>query len=181
MLTILFMKIKEVVVGVTVQEAEVGLKISDNIPFTMMDKVLMVMVEVDIGLRPAPISPIIQVCLVNHWVHIFIATTEVYIGLIPANFIHMTTTDYTFPTQGFLKKLLQEVCKDKHHIKIILIIIIQECHYTLIQACHNILITKCHLILIQVCHHTWFVCVHISLLLLCMNRMQFKNTLIYHP
>ena len=74
-------------------------------------------------------------------VFIVMVMTEVVIGLRPANFIHITMVDYTFPTQGFLKKLFQEVWKDKIHIKIILIILIQSSSQTLVQACHNIHIT----------------------------------------
>ena len=36
-----------------VQDVELGLKRSENISFTMLEKVLMVMEEVDIDLRPA--------------------------------------------------------------------------------------------------------------------------------
>ena len=103
---------------------------------------------------------------------------EVSIGIIPANFLHITMVGYTFPTQGFLKKLFEGVFKDKLHLKNILIIFIQACHHTLNQACHNILVTACHLILIQACHHTF--CVHIAIILLCMHLMYFNTTLIYH-
>ena len=44
-------------------------------------------------------------------------------------------------------------------------------YHTLIRACYNILITACHLILIQEFYHNQFVCVHITLILLCMNLM----------
>ena len=59
----------------------------------MMDKLLTVMVEVYIGLRPAPIPSIIQVLLVDHWVFIVMFMTEVDIGLIPDNFLHITMVD----------------------------------------------------------------------------------------
>ena len=49
---------------------------------------------------------------------------------------------YTLPTGGFLENILQGVHKEKTHIKIILIIIIQEFHHILIQVCHKILIKK---------------------------------------
>ena len=58
------MKMKDVIVGVMVKDVEVSLKRSATVPFTMMDKVLMMMGEVDLCLRPPPIRPIIQVCLV---------------------------------------------------------------------------------------------------------------------
>ena len=59
----------------------------------MMDKLLTVMVEVYIGLRPAPIPSIIQVLLVDHWVFIVMFMTEVDIGLIPDNFLHITMVE----------------------------------------------------------------------------------------
>ena len=132
-----------------VKDVEVCLNRSSTLPFTILYKVLMVMGEVDICLRPPLILTIIQVILVDHWDFIVIVMTEVDIGLRPANFIHMTMVDYTFPTQGFLKNLFQGVWKEKIHIKIILTTLIQAFKHTLVQACHNILITTCHLILIQ--------------------------------
>ena len=112
-----------------------------------MYKVLMVMGEVDIGLIPAPLPPIIQVCLVNHWVFLVMAMIELDIGLRPANFLHITMVKYTLSAQGFLDNLFQGVFKEKIHIKIIPNILIQECH------------------------HNQFFCVNISLLILCMNLM----------
>ena len=41
---IVFIKIKEVVIGLMMQGVEVGIKISVTPPFTMMDKLFMVMV-----------------------------------------------------------------------------------------------------------------------------------------
>ena len=55
---------------------------------------------------------------------------KVKIGLGPANFLHITMVDYTFTTQGSIKKLFQGLCKDKICIKTILIILIQVCHHT---------------------------------------------------
>ena len=49
----------------------------------------------------------------------------------------MTMVDNIFPTQGFLKNIFQGLWKEKIHIKIILIILIQEFHHTLIQACQR--------------------------------------------
>ena len=85
----------------------------------------MVMVEVYLGLRTAPLHLIIQVCLLYHRVFIGIFMREVYIGLRPAKFLHITMVVYALPTQGFVKKLFQGGWKDKIHIKIILIITIQ--------------------------------------------------------
>ena len=55
-----------------VQDVEVGLKRSATLTFTMLEIFLMVMGELDIGIRPALIPTIIQVILVYHWVFIVI-------------------------------------------------------------------------------------------------------------
>ena len=136
-------------VGVIVQDVEVGLNISSTPPFTMMETLLMVMVEVCLGIIPPPLPPTIQLCLIYHWVLIFMVVTEIEIALIPANFLHITMVEYIFPTQSFLNHIFQGVVKDKIHIKIILTILVQACHHTLIQVCNNIIIATCHLILIQ--------------------------------
>ena len=52
-------------------DGEVGIKISATLPFKTMDKLLMVMVEVDTGLRLDPLPSIIQVSLVDTWDFIF--------------------------------------------------------------------------------------------------------------
>ena len=65
----------------------------------------MVMVELDICIISYPLPSIIQAILVDHWVFILIVTREVYIGLRSANFLHITTVDYTFSTQVPPKKL----------------------------------------------------------------------------
>ena len=52
-------------------DVEVGLKISDTLPFTMKGKVLILMVEVDLGLILAPLPLIIKVSVVDTWVFIF--------------------------------------------------------------------------------------------------------------
>ena len=75
--------------------------------------------------------------------------TEVDIGLIPANFLHITMVYLIFSTQGFIKNIFQEVCKDKENLKTIFVNIIQAYHHALIQECHNILIITFHLISIQ--------------------------------
>ena len=64
---LVYMNLKENMVGEMVQAVEAGLKRSSTLPFTVLDKVLMVMGDVDIGLIPALIPPIIQVILVYHW------------------------------------------------------------------------------------------------------------------
>ena len=53
---------KEDIVGVIVQDVEVGLKRSTTLPCKMLEKVLMVLVEVD----PALLPPIVQVIVVDH-------------------------------------------------------------------------------------------------------------------
>ena len=50
-----------------VQDVEVGLNISATLIFTIMDKIFMVVVEVDLGTIPAPLHPIIHVCLLYPW------------------------------------------------------------------------------------------------------------------
>ena len=135
------MKTKEVIVGVMAQDIKLGIKISTTITFTTMEKVLMVMEEVNIGIRPAPPTPIIKLSLVDHWVYSYFIT-EVDIGLRTSNFLLINMVDYTFTTQGFFKKLLQGACKEKIHIKIFLIIHIHACQHNLIKSYHNILIGK---------------------------------------
>ena len=66
MYMIVFVKVKVVIVGVMLQDVKVGIKILSTRAFTMMKKVLIVMSEVDFGRRPAPLPPIIQVCLLCH-------------------------------------------------------------------------------------------------------------------
>ena len=118
---IVFMKVKEVILGLMVQNLGVGIKISVTFSFTMMEKVLMLMGEVDLGLRPSSLPPIIQVYFVDHWVLIAMVMIEVDIGLRPANFLHITMVDYTLPTQGFLNNLFKGVFKEKIHIIIYLL------------------------------------------------------------
>ena len=42
-----------------------GLKIPDTLPFSIVDKVLIVIGELDIGLRPATLPPITQATMVD--------------------------------------------------------------------------------------------------------------------
>ena len=51
------------------------------------------MLELDIGLRTALLPTIIQVILIDNMVLIATVVTEVYIGLIPSKFIHVTTVN----------------------------------------------------------------------------------------
>ena len=67
---------------------------SHYIFFTIMEKFLMVMVEVDIGLIPDP-PPLIQVRLVDCWSFLFMVIREVDIGLRQATIINTTMEYYT--------------------------------------------------------------------------------------
>ena len=53
----------------------------------------MALVEVDLGLVPPLLLPIIQVIIVDHLVFIVMVITEVVIGLTPANFLHIIMLD----------------------------------------------------------------------------------------
>ena len=75
---------------------DLGIKRPSTLPFTVVDKALMVMGELDIGLRPAPLAPIIQVGLLDHWDFLFIFMREVDTGIRPDNFLHITMVDYKF-------------------------------------------------------------------------------------
>ena len=95
------------------QYMKVSLNRSATVPFTIMERVLIVMVEVDLCLRPSPLPTTIQLCLVDHWVFIIMVIREVDICLRPAKIFHISTVEYKLTTQGFLKKLFQGVCKEK--------------------------------------------------------------------
>ena len=114
------------------QDVELGLKRSATITFAILEKVLMLIGEVGICLRPSLIPTISQMILVDHWVLIVIFMTEVDIGLRPANFIHIIMVDHKYPTQGFLKRRFQGVWEEEIHIEIIIFIIIQAFHHMLV-------------------------------------------------
>ena len=84
---------KEDIVGMMLQYVELGMKISNTLTCLILDKVFMVMGEVDLGLIPEIVPPIIQVILVDHQVFIVKVMIEVGIGLRPANFIHKTMVE----------------------------------------------------------------------------------------
>ena len=96
------------------EDLDLGLKIPACITFTILEKVLMVMGDVEIGLRPAPLPHMIQVGLLDHWVYLDMVIIEVDICLRPATLLHIAMVDYTFPTQVCLKKLLQGVFQEKY-------------------------------------------------------------------
>ena len=100
-----FMLMNEVIVVVMMEVVDLFLKRSANLLLNFLDKVLMVMVDVDIGIIPSPIHIMIQVELVYHWFSIFMVMIELDIGLIPTTLPPITILDYIFSTQGYLKML----------------------------------------------------------------------------
>ena len=91
------------------EDVELDIKRPATLTFTITEKVLMVTGEADIGLRPEPLPPIIQVSLVDCLVFLFMFMREVGIGLIPGNFLHKTMVDYILSTQCYPKNLYQGV------------------------------------------------------------------------
>ena len=71
-----FMTIKDLILVVIMEDMDLGPKIPAIITFTIMEKVLVVTVEVDIGLILDPFPIITQVRLVNFWVFMFMAMRE---------------------------------------------------------------------------------------------------------
>ena len=55
----------------------------------MLEKVLMAFGEVDLGIGPALIPPIIQMIVADHQGFIVMVITEVGMGLTPDNFLHI--------------------------------------------------------------------------------------------
>ena len=76
------------IVGVMVQYVELSLKISNNLPCSLLEKVLTETREINLGFRQALLPSIIQVLLVDHQVFIVMVITGVDIGLRPSNFLH---------------------------------------------------------------------------------------------
>ena len=56
----------------------------------MLEKVLMVLGEVDLGLEPALIPPIMQVSMADNLIFIVMVITEVGLVLTPDHFLHIT-------------------------------------------------------------------------------------------
>ena len=65
-----FMVTKEVIVAVIMEEADLGIKRPSDLTLKMLDKVLMMTGDVDIGLRPDTIPTIIQVRLIDNWFYL---------------------------------------------------------------------------------------------------------------
>ena len=60
-----FMVTNKVIIVAMMEEGDLGLNIPETLSLRISEKVLMVMGEVDIGLRPCTLPPIIQVLLVD--------------------------------------------------------------------------------------------------------------------
>ena len=67
---------------------EVGLNISTNLPCSMLEKVLMEVGEMYLGIGPALLPPTIQTIMLNNLVFIGMVIIEVDIGITPENFLH---------------------------------------------------------------------------------------------
>ena len=77
---------------------DLSLKRTATLTFKIMETVLMVMGEVDIGLISASFPPIVQVGLVDLWVYLFMGMREVDTGIISSTLIHINMVEYTLPT-----------------------------------------------------------------------------------
>ena len=74
----------------TMEDMDLGLKKPSTLHFTIMEKFLMVIVDVDICLITDPIIPLIQVSLVYCWIFLFLVMREVDIGLRPPTLLNIT-------------------------------------------------------------------------------------------
>ena len=77
------------IVGLTVQDMEKGLKRSTTIPCSILEKVLMELGEVDIGIGATFPHPKIQLIMETYLVLIVMMITEVDIGLTLVNYIYI--------------------------------------------------------------------------------------------
>ena len=84
---------KEYIVGFKMQDMEVGMNRSTTCPCSMLEKVLMALVEEGLGLGPSLLPTVIQVIIIYHLVFIVMVITEVVMFLTPANFLHITMLD----------------------------------------------------------------------------------------
>ena len=76
-----------------VQDMEVGMKISITRPCSIVEILLMLVREVDLGLGPELLPSIIQVIILDHQVLIGMVITEVDIYITAANSLHITMVD----------------------------------------------------------------------------------------
>ena len=68
------------------QDMEVVLNKSTTFPCSMLDKVLMELVELYMGIGPDLLPPTTQVIMVDHLFFVIMLITELDIGITPANF-----------------------------------------------------------------------------------------------
>ena len=76
-----------------VQDIELGPKRSTTRPCSMLEEVLMMLGEVDLGLGRDLLPPIIQGIMVDHLIFIVMVITEVGIGITPENCLRITMVD----------------------------------------------------------------------------------------
>ena len=105
----LFIVIKDVIVVVTIEDVDLGLKRPATFTFTIVEKVLMMMGEVDVGLSTSSIHSITHVGLLDCWVYPFMAMREAETGLIPSILLHITIMEYTLSNKDTLNKLSKGV------------------------------------------------------------------------
>ena len=66
------MVMREVIYVVVMEDVDLGIKRLDTLIFVIVDKMLMVMVEVRIGLRPSTLPPITQFTMLDCCVDLFL-------------------------------------------------------------------------------------------------------------
>ena len=84
---------KEEILDIMVQDMELGPKKTTTSSYSMLEKVLIKLEEVNLCLIPALLPPIIQVIMVDYLVFIITMITEVGIGITPANFLHINMVE----------------------------------------------------------------------------------------
>ena len=70
-----FMVTNKVIIVAMMEEGDLGLNIPETLSLRISEKVLMVMGEVDIGLRPEIITPIMQLNVVDFCVYLLLLTS----------------------------------------------------------------------------------------------------------
>ena len=104
---------KYVILVVIMEDVDLGLKRPVTLTFIIVEILLMMISDLDKCIRPSTTPPIIQLRLVYHWVSMFMVVRELEIDIRPSTFLYITMVDYKLSTQGYLKKILEEVCKEK--------------------------------------------------------------------